>query len=72
MIRKVSIGSEVKSGAMHYIINQKVVDGSYTIHLIRRKENGNICIWIHKNDIVVLWKEFNAYMPISIEYNLDF
>jgi len=57
---------------MHYIINQKVVDGSYTIHLIKREMNGNICIWIQKNDIIVLWKEFNSSMPMSIEYNLDF
>ena len=34
--------------------------------------NGNICIWIQKNDIIVLWKEFNSSMPMSIEYNLDF
>jgi len=57
---------------MHYIINQRVVDGSYTIHLIKREGNGNVCIWIQKEDIVVLWKEFNASMPISIEYNIDF
>jgi|TARA_R110002020_G_scaffold102076_2_gene239959 hypothetical protein len=72
MIRKVSIGLDVKSNAMHYITNQKVVDGSYTIHLIKREMNGNICIWIQKNDIIVLWKEFNSSMPMSIEYNLDF
>lgn len=72
VIRKVSIGPEVKSHAMHYIINQRVVDGSYTIHLIKRETGGSICIWIQKDDIVVLWKEFNAAMPISIEYNIDF
>ena len=72
VIRKVSIGPDVKSQAMHYIINQRVVDGSYTIHLIKRETEGSICIWIQKEDIVVLWKEFNASMPISIEYNIDF
>lgn len=72
VIRKVSIGSELKSHAMHYILNQRVVDGSYTIHLIKRENNGNICIWIHREDIIVLWKEFTSTMPISIEYNIDF
>ena len=72
VIRKVSIGPDVKSQAMHYIIKQRVVDGSYAIHLIKREGNGNVCIWIQKEDIVVLWKEFNASLPISIEYNIDF
>lgn len=71
IIRKVSIGQEIKSHGMHYIVNQPVVDGTYTIHLIKKEENGNIRIWIHKEDIIVLWKEFNSSMPMSIEYNIN-
>jgi len=36
-IRKISIGSDYKSGAMHYIVDQPVLDGTYKIHLIKKK-----------------------------------
>jgi hypothetical protein len=35
-------------------------------------EGGAIVIYIQQDDVVVLWKEFNAMMPISIEYNINF
>tara|TARA_R100001198_G_scaffold90936_1_gene68670 strand:+ start:254 stop:475 length:222 start_codon:yes stop_codon:yes gene_type:complete len=70
-IRKISIGPDYKSGAMHYIVGQEVLNGSHTIHLIKN-EKGAIKIWIHKDDEVVLWKEFTNTMPISIEYNIFF
>ena len=34
-IRKISIGSDYKSGAMHYIVGQDVLGGSHKIHLIQ-------------------------------------
>ena len=34
-IRKISIGADYKSGAMHYIVGQDVLGGSYVIHLIQ-------------------------------------
>ena len=46
-IRKISIGADYKSGAMHYIVGQDVLGGSHTIHLIQAVE-GSYKIWIQK------------------------
>jgi hypothetical protein len=70
-IRKISVGPDYKSGAMHYIVGQDVLGGSYKIHLIQNSNNG-FKIWIMKKDEVLLWKSFNSQMPMSIEYNIDF
>jgi len=72
-IRKVAIGPDYKSGAMHYVHGNTIQKGSpYVIHAIQRLTNGNIKIWISKGEEVVLWKEFNSNMPYSIEYNISF
>lgn len=72
-IRKISIGPDYKSGAMHYIVGQSVLNGSYTIHLIKFVlEKESILIYIQKEDEVLLWKEFTSTMPVSIEYNINF
>jgi|TARA_R110000787_G_scaffold143941_2_gene257660 hypothetical protein len=74
-IRKISVGPDYKSGAMHYIVGQNVLGNSHTIHLIRfDAQLESIKIWIERNnsDEIVLWKEFNHTMPISIEYNINF
>lgn len=72
-IRKISIGPDYKSGAMHYIVGQEILDGSYIIHLIKYiQDTGALRIWIEKNNEVFLWKEFNSQMPVSIEYNINF
>ena len=34
-IRKISVGPDYKSGAMHYIIGQDVIGGKYSIHHIK-------------------------------------
>jgi len=70
-IRKVSIGPDYKSGAMHYLVGQSVLNGEYTIHLIR-SEQDEIKIWIERANEVILWKSFTSTMPISIEYNINF
>lgn len=73
-IRKISIGADYKSNAMHYIVGQKVLGDTNEIHLIRYNEKQNsfkIYIINVKNEIV-LWKEFNSQIPISIEYNINF
>tara|TARA_R110002051_G_scaffold275876_1_gene336817 strand:- start:643 stop:864 length:222 start_codon:yes stop_codon:yes gene_type:complete len=72
IIRKISIGSDYKSSAMHYLVGQAILGGSYTIHHIRMERDNSIKIWIEKEDEVVLWKEFNSNMPVSIEYNINF
>ncbi|MGB4734005.1 MAG: hypothetical protein WBH19_06530 [Candidatus Nanopelagicales bacterium] len=72
-IRKISIGPDYKSSAMHYLVGQEVLGGNYFIHLIQRDTSENtIKVWIQQKDEILLWKEFNAVMPISIEYNIHF
>ena len=70
-IRKISIGSDYKSGAMHYIIGQEVLGGSHKIHLIQQQES-SFKIWIIKGQEVYLWKELLSTLPISLEYNINF
>jgi len=71
-IRKVCIGPDYKD-SMCYVVGQSVLGGSHRVHLIKYSdETGGILIYIQKGDIVVLWKEFNGTMPISIEYNINF
>jgi hypothetical protein len=72
-IRKISIGPDYKSGAMHYLVGQKVLGNSNEIHLIKRDADKSIQIYIiNKKEEVVLWKEFTFTVPISIEFNIDF
>jgi len=73
-IRKISVGPDYKGGAMHYIVGQKVLGDSYEIHIIKYDtKNLSLKIYIinHLSEIL-LWKEFNSTMPISIEYNINF
>ena len=34
-IRKISVGADYKSSAMHYIVNQEILNANYIIHLIK-------------------------------------
>jgi hypothetical protein len=70
-IRKVSVGPDYKSGAMHYLVGQSVLNGDYHVHLIR-VDDGVIKVWIERNEEIILWKSFTSTMPISIEYNINF
>ena len=73
-IRKISIGPDYKGGAMHYIVGQKVLGDTNEIHLIKYSPNSqSILIYIiNQKEEIVLWKEFNSTIPISIEYNINF
>ena len=72
-IRKISIGADYKSGAMHYIVGQEVLNGQYNIHLIQNDaEDSSYKIWIERNQELIMWKEFKTTLPISVEYNIDF
>jgi hypothetical protein len=72
-IRKISIGADYKSSAMHYLAGQEVLGGKYIIHLIQRDlQNESFKIWIEKDKEVFLWKEFTSNIPVSIEYNINF
>ena len=72
-IRKISIGADYKSGAMHYIVGQEVLGGGYIIHLIQQDSSqDSYKIWIQNKEEVLLWKEFKTTLPISLEYNINF
>jgi len=73
-IRKISVGPDYKSGAMHYIVGQEILNGTHSRDLIMYDLNTeSIKIWIESNkEEVLLWKEFTGTMPISIEYNINF
>tara|TARA_R100001015_G_C4432299_1_gene28991 strand:- start:245 stop:469 length:225 start_codon:yes stop_codon:yes gene_type:complete len=72
-IRKISVGADYKSGAMHYIVGQPILNGNYQIHLIQfDNSSSSIKIWIQNKEEIILWKEFNSNMPISFEYNINF
>jgi hypothetical protein len=73
-IRKISVGPDYKGGAMHYIVGQDVLGETNKIHLIKyddAKQSYKIYI-INENKEVILWKEFNATIPVSIEYNINY
>jgi hypothetical protein len=72
-IRKISIGPDYKSGAMHYLVGQKILGDTNEIHHIKRQvETGNVLIYIiNEKEEVVLWKEFTFTIPISIEFNIN-
>lgn len=72
-IRKISVGPDYKNGAMHYIVGQKVLGDTQEIHLIKYDAVKNsIKIYIiNEKQEVVLWKEFNDTVPVSIEYNVN-
>jgi hypothetical protein len=71
-VRKISIGADYKN-AMHYVVGQKVLGDTNEIHLIRIDKSRSIRIYIiNKKQEIVLWKEFNDTIPISIEFNIDF
>jgi hypothetical protein len=73
-IRKISIGPDYKSGAMHYLVGQSVLGDSNKIHVIKKnKKTKAIEIFIiNEKKEIVLWKEFTFTVPISIESNINF
>ena len=72
-IRKISVGPDYKSGAMHYIVGQEVLNGSHKIHFIQyNSDTLSFKIWVQKDDEIILWKEFTQHVPISVEYNIYF
>lgn len=67
-IRKISVGADYKN-AMHYIVGQEVLGGSYKIAEINN-EVDSYSIWVKKDNEVLKWKEISN-APIAIEYNLN-
>lgn len=72
-IRKISIGGNYKDGAMHYVKGQNVLNGSHLIHMIQFDHNTmSFKVWIESDGEILLWKEFNNCMPVSLEYDINF
>jgi hypothetical protein len=67
-IRKLSIGSDYKN-AMHYIVGQDVLGGSYVIEQIVEYEDG-WGVLIKSDGIILEWKKF-VNVPVTIEYNIN-
>jgi len=72
VIRKISIGSDYKTDAMHYAVGQTVYGGNEISHIIRNEADSSYSIYIKKDDEVMPWKNFNSNMAISVEYDLTY
>jgi hypothetical protein len=70
IIRKISIGPDYKSGAMHYSVGQEVYGGHTIVNIVELEDK--YTIFIEKNDEVLPWKEFNKNMAVSVEYDLEY
>jgi hypothetical protein len=73
-IRKISVGPDYKGGAMHYIVGQKILNDTNEIHLIKYDvDHQSFKIYIiNEGNEVILWKEFNSTIPVSVEYNINY
>jgi len=74
-IRKSSVGPDYKAGGMHYLVGQGLLNGGYIIHLIKyssEQEAYQIFILDQSEGEVLLWKQFNSTMPITLEFNINF
>ena len=70
IIRKISVGKDYKTDAMHYAVGQEVYGGHTICDII--EEDQKFSIFIKKDRAVIPWKDFNKNMAISVEYNLEY
>ena len=70
IIRKISVGKDYKTDAMHYAVGQEVYGGHTICNII--EEDQKFSIFIKKDRAVIPWKDFNKNMAISVEYNLEY
>ena len=70
LIRKISIGRDYKNEAMHYSVGQEVYGGHTICNII--EEEDKYSIYIKKEKDVLIWKDFNKNMAVSVEYNLQY
>jgi hypothetical protein len=68
-IRKISVGSDYKN-AMHYIVGQVAMGGSYTVHEIVQESKG-YGLWVRNDQGEVFqWKLFDK-IPCVIEFDIS-
>ena len=70
IIRKISIGADYKNEAMHYSVGQEVYGGHTICDII--EDTDKYSIYIKKEKDVLIWKDFNKNMAVSVEYNLQY
>ena len=70
LIRKISIGKDYKNDAMHYAVGQEVYGGHTICDIVEEKTK--FSVYIRKDKDVLLWKDFNKNMAVSVEYNLEY
>jgi|TARA_R100000541_G_scaffold25957_1_gene35521 hypothetical protein len=70
LIRKISIGRDYKSDAMHYSIGQEVYGGHIIENII--EEDNKFSVYIRKADELMPWKDFYKTMSIAVEYDLQY
>lgn len=72
VIRKISIGSDYKTDAMHYSLSQEVYGGHEISLIYHEEESDSYVIYIKKGSEILPWKKFNKNMAISVEYDLKY
>jgi hypothetical protein len=72
VIRKISVGTDYKTDAMHYAVKQQVYGGHEISHILFNEKDNSYNIYIKKEHEVLPWKKFNSNMAISIEYDLEY
>jgi len=72
VIRKISIGADYKSDAMHYAVSQQVYGGHEISNILFEEKDNSYNIYIRKDDEILPWKKFNSNMAISVEYDLQY
>ena len=55
---------------MHYSVGQEVYGGHTICNII--EEDDKYSIYIKKEKDVLIWKDFNKNMAVSVEYNLQY
>jgi hypothetical protein len=70
LIRKISIGRDYKTDAMHYSVGQEVYGGHTICSILEEEEKYSI--YINKEEEIMPWKDFLKTMAISVEYNLNY
>ena len=70
LIRKISVGKNYKTDAMHYAVGQEVYGVLIICDIL--EDDLKYSIFIKKNNDILPWKDFNKNMAISVEYNLEY
>ena len=70
VIRKITIGKEYTTKAMHYTVGQEVYGGHTICDIL--EEDSKYSVYIKKDKEVLPWKDFSKNMAISVEYSLKY